>query len=147
MGKIEYFAYGSNMNPERMKKRIGWQPPLRSAVLEDYQLLFDKVSNNGGKANIRPLKGEKVEGVLYQVEAKDLLSLDGFEGVSGGHYARVRLVVNILGEDECIATAYIALKTGPENPPTREYLDHLLAGAEYLSTEYLSKLQDRSTLD
>ena len=135
------------MNPDRMKKRIGWEPPLRSAVLEDYQLLFDKVSNDGGKANIRPLKGEQVEGVLYQVAEKDLLSLDGFEGVSGGHYAREKLSVTINGKVECSATAYIALRTGPENPPTREYLDHLLAGAEYLSPEYLSKLQNCSTLD
>ena len=147
MEKVEYFAYGSNMNPKRMKKRIGWEPPFRSAVLEDYQLLFDKISNDGGKANIRPMKGEKVEGVLYQVAEKDLLSLDNFEGVSGGHYARERLMVNINGEDECRATAYVALKTGPENPPTREYLGHLLAGAEYLSPEYVSKLQKRSTLD
>ena len=43
--------------------------------------------------------------------------------------------------------AYIALKTGPENPPTREYLDHLLAGEEYLSPQYLEKLRRRSTLD
>ena len=147
MSQIEYFAYGSNMNPERMKERIGWMPPLRSAILKDYQLLFDKQSNDGGKANIRPLKGEKVEGVLYQLAEQDLVNLDGFEGISEGHYARERLEVNINGNGKCRATAYIALKTGPENPPTREYLDHLLAGAEYLSQEYLTKLQNHSTLD
>ena len=78
---MEYFAYGSNMNPERMKQRIGWSPPSRGAVLQDYQLMFDKQSNDGGKANIRPLKGEAVEGALYKLAEKDLLSLDGFEGV------------------------------------------------------------------
>ena len=57
---MEYFAYGSNMNPERMKQRIGWSPPSRGAVLQEYQLLFAKQSNDGGKANIRPLKGEAV---------------------------------------------------------------------------------------
>ena len=144
---MEYFAYGSNMNPERMKQRIGWNPPSRGAVLQDYQLMFDKQSNDGGKANIRPLKGEAVEGVLYQLAEKDLLSLDGFEGVSTGDYAREKLEVCINGDGKCLATAYIALKTGPENPPTREYLDHLLAGEEYLSPQYLEKLRRRSTLD
>ncbi|MEC8272283.1 MAG: gamma-glutamylcyclotransferase family protein, partial [SAR324 cluster bacterium] len=114
---MEYFAYGSNMNPERMKQRIGWSPPSRGAVLQDYQLMFDKQSNDGGKANIRPLKGEAVEGVLYQLAEKDLLSLDGFEGVSTGDYAREKLEVSINGDGKCLATAYIALKTGPENPP------------------------------
>ena len=94
---MEYFAYGSNMNPERMKQRIGWNPPSRGAVLQDYQLMFDKQSNDGGKANIRPLKGEAVEGVLYQLAEKDLLSLDGFEGVSTGDYARENLEVSING--------------------------------------------------
>ena len=116
---MEYFAYGSNMNPERMKQRIGWSPPSRGAVLQDYQLMFDKQSNDGGKANIHPLKGESVEGVLYQLAEKDLLSLDGFEGVSTGDYAREKLEVSINGDGKCLATAYIALKTGPENPPTR----------------------------
>ena len=144
---MEYFAYGSNMNPERMKQRIGWSPPSRGAVLHDYQLMFDKQSNDGGKANIRPLKGESVEGVLYQLAEKDLLSLDGFEGVLTGDYAREKLEVIINGDGKCLATAYIALKTGPENPPTREYLDHLLAAEKYLSPQYLEKLRRRSTLD
>ena len=78
---------------------------------------------------------------------KDLLSLDGFEGVSTGDYAREKLEVSITGDGSALATAYIALKTGPENPPTREYLDHLLAGEEYLSPQYLGKLRRRSTLD
>ena len=100
---MEYFAYGSNMNPERMKQRIGWSPPSRGAVLQDYQLMFDKQSNDGGKANIRPLKGEAVEGVLYQLAEKDLLSLDGFEGVSTGDYTREKLEVIINGDGKCLA--------------------------------------------
>ena len=100
---MEYFAYGSNMNPERMKQRIGWSPPSRGAVLQDYQLMFDKQSNDGGKANIRPLKGEAVEGVLYQLAEKDLLSLDGFEGVSTGDYAREKMEVSINGDGKCLA--------------------------------------------
>ena len=147
MSQIEYFAYGSNMNPERMKQRIGWMPPLRAAILKDYQLLFDKQSKDGGKANIRPHAGSFVEGVLYLLEEKDLLELDLFEEVADGHYSRDLIEVMTESEGLCRVVTYIAQKTGPETPPTRAYLDHLLAGRDLLSPKYLKNLEKLKTLD
>ena len=68
-----------------------------------------------------------------------------FEGVLTGDYAREKLEVSINGDGK--AHGIHRPQTGPENPPTREYLDHLLAGEEYLSPHYLEKLRRRSTLD
>ena len=109
---IEYFAYGSNMNLERMKKRIGWAPSMRPAFLENYQLLFDKLSNDGGKANIRPHAGSVVEGVLYLLKEKDLLEMDRFEGVADGHYSRDSIEVMTESEGLCRVVTYIAQITG-----------------------------------
>ena len=147
MSRIEYFAYGSNMDLERIKKRIGWAPSMRPAFLENYQLLFDKLSNDGGKANIRPHAGSIVEGVLYLLEEKDLLELDHFEGVANGHYSRDSIEVMTESEGLCRVITYIAQKTGPEIPPTRAYLDHLLAGRDLLSPKYLKNLEKLQTLD
>ena len=144
---MEYFAYGSNMNPERMKQRIGWSPPSRGAVLQDYQLMFDKQSNDGGKANIRPHEGAVVEGVLYLLEEKDLLEMDSFEGVADGHYRRDSIAVMTESEGLCRVVTYIAQITGPEIPPTRAYLGHLLAGRDLLSPKYLKNLEKLQTLD
>ena len=41
---IEYFSYGSNMNPERMKERSVIYLSRESFVLEDYELRFNKIS-------------------------------------------------------------------------------------------------------
>ncbi|MEO6966600.1 MAG: gamma-glutamylcyclotransferase family protein [Acidobacteriaceae bacterium] len=50
---IEYFAYGSNMNPERMFGRIKSALPNRVARLSGYRLVFNKRSVDGtAKANI-----------------------------------------------------------------------------------------------
>ena len=146
MSLIEYFAFGSNMNPARMKDRLSWEPQRRIAILSDYQLIFDKVSNDGGKANIRPLEGSIVEGILYLLNEKDLVKLDGFEGVAAGHYVRELIQVKTETEDSLAAMTYIALKTGLELPPTREYLDHLLAGKDLLSSQYIEKLSQIYTL-
>ena len=50
---FHYFAYGSNMSARRIRHRLGWAPSRIATILPDYQLAFDKQSNDGGKANIQ----------------------------------------------------------------------------------------------
>ena len=45
------------------------------------------------------------------------------------------------------AVTYIALKVGEGLKPTREYLDHLLAGKDLLPAAYWEKLKGTPTLD
>ena len=44
------------------------------------------------------------------------------------------------------AVAYVALNTGIESRPTREYLNFLLEGEHLLSPEYVTKLEEIATL-
>ena len=79
---ILYFAYGSNMSAARMKQRLGWEAPRRAATLRDFQLVFDQAGFNDpswSPANIRSEQGGLVEGMVYEVEEKDLKILDGYE--------------------------------------------------------------------
>ena len=146
MKQIDYFAFGSNMNQARMKERLDWAPPRRAAFLKHYRLRFDKISEDGGKANIRPHVGSIVEGVLYLLGEKDLLLLDRFEGVAEGHYHRNSVEVMSKPGGLCKVVTYIALRTGPEKPPTRAYLNHLLAGKDLLSQEYVKSLERLPTI-
>ena len=79
---ILYFAYGSNMSAARMKQRLGWDAPRRAATLRDFQLVFDQagfIDPSWSPANIRSEQGGLVEGMVYEVEEKDLKILDGYE--------------------------------------------------------------------
>ena len=79
---ILYFAYGSNMSATRMKQSLGWEAPRRAATLRDFQLVFDQAGFNDpswSPANIRSEQGGLVEGMVYEVEEKDLKILDGYE--------------------------------------------------------------------
>jgi hypothetical protein len=42
---------------------------------------------------------------------------------------------------------YVALRTAEGLRPTREYLDHLLAGSDLLPADYWAKLKETPTLD
>jgi gamma-glutamylcyclotransferase (GGCT)/AIG2-like uncharacterized protein YtfP len=72
-----HFAYGSNLNYEHMRRLCGWHFTLIGlGTLEGYELGLDL----RGYVNIRPKTGEKVVGVLYDLDQQCLDILDEYEG-------------------------------------------------------------------
>lgn len=145
-----YFAYGSNMNPARMQARgltFNW---AQAARLPGYRLRFNKQSHaNPGVsyANIEPATGARVEGVLYQLcDAASMAVMDGFEGTPV-RYSRESLAVQLAGEGEPVwqqTWVYLANPAFINNSllPESRYLEHLLAGRDFLSGDYLAALRD-----
>ena len=136
---ILYFAYGSNMSAARMKQRLGWEAPRRAATLKDFQLVFDQAGFNDpswSPANIRSDHGGLVEGIVYEVEEKDLKILDGYEK----YYQRLEVKVMAAKEINLDAVTYLSKKPRGEKPPTQEYLNFLLEGKSFLSWKYFDEL-------
>ncbi len=136
---ILYFAYGSNMSAARMKQRLGWEAPRRAATLKDFQLVFDQAGFNDpswSPANIRSEQGGLVEGMVYEVEEKDLKILDGYEK----YYQRLEVKVMAAQEKKLDAVTYLSKKSRGEKPHTQEYLNFLLEGKSLLSREYFDEL-------
>jgi gamma-glutamylcyclotransferase (GGCT)/AIG2-like uncharacterized protein YtfP len=140
-----YFAYGSNMNVDRVRARAMPFETVEGGRLPDYELLFDKVgAEHAGRAhaNIAPRAGSRVEGVLYRLpDPAAIITMDRFERTPLNYS---RDVVRIeTAEGTCHAWTYFA------NPgvrrsgyrPERAYLAHLLAGAPFLSVDYLARLR------
>ena len=143
---INYFAFGSNMSAKRMHQRLGWSPSRSCAILHNYEMVFNKHSNDGGKANIMFSHGNLVEGILYFLNEEDLLTLDKFEGVASKQYKRYDIEVQDSNKKSIAALAYKALNTGQISAPTDEYLNYILEGKEFLSLEYYSKLESTKTI-
>ena len=80
--KLLYFAYGSNLNRKQMRARCPNHVFYDLGVIRDYELVFTGYSKtrDGGVADIRPKQGCFVEGVLYEINLKDLEALDKAEG-------------------------------------------------------------------
>mgnify|MGYP001239801031 FL=1 len=143
---IPYFAYGSNMSAGRMMQRLGWSPRREGAVLQDYLLVFDQPGFNESHwspANIRSEEEGLVEGIVYHLEERDLGILDGYEK----YYRRKDVEVALKKGGTIRAVTYLSEDAALETLPTREYLDFLLEGRGFLSSNYFSMLQSIRTVD
>jgi gamma-glutamylcyclotransferase (GGCT)/AIG2-like uncharacterized protein YtfP len=140
-----YFAYGSNMAPGEISQ---WCPQHRYvgvASLPDHRLAFTRKSRNGyGVADIVEEPGREVWGVLYELSADDLVSLDRKEGL-GRAYEHVDVCVRLEADGaERTAKAYTVIsKESPDVPTSREYLRRVTdaAYARRLPGRYLAELQ------
>lgn len=149
---IYYFAYGSNVSENRMRNERNINYNFRkSAILEDYKMIFNKVSKNNvylGFANIVESDGDIVQGALYLINPSDINIIDKYEGVKNNHYYRT--IVNVICDGERInAITYIA------NPnmirenikPDKKYLSYILEGKDIFTNDYYEKLLEIKTLD
>lgn len=150
MSRIKYFAYGSNMDPERMRGRKVEYYSRKRAFLRGWKLEFNKVASGNprvGYANIVKDENSIVEGCLYELEENGLNKLDSYEGFPS-HYCRANVEVETC-EGKVEAITYIAnpskVKEGLK--PTKNYLEHLLKGNDCLSIDYIEKLKAIETLD
>ncbi len=147
---FHYFAYGSNMNPARMRARGLHFSTAEAAVLANFRLRFNKQSHcrpEVSYANIEPALGSRVEGVLYALEDSDAIGkMDHFEGTPV-RYSRERLRIHTPGRGAAaseVAWVYLANPAYINNQlmPEQNYLAHLLAGEAFLSAEYLAWLHE-----
>jgi cation transport regulator ChaC len=148
---MKYFAYGSNMDPDRMRRRGVRFSKRERAVLKGWRLEFNKASSRDpkeGYANI--VKDEKgiVEGVLYEIPEEDVAKLDRCEGFPE-HYGRIRVEVELGDGSRVEAVAYVAQPAWVREglKPSRGYLEHLLRGSDLLSRGYVERLKKQETLD
>ena len=115
-----YFAYASNLSKNQMQERCPDSQPKFIATLPNYQLVFAGWSRNwrGGVASIKPFRGEKVWGAIYEVTEACLRQLDRHQA---GYQ---RLNVTVFDEDNEPHQAVTYIKSGrlEESLPSKEYL-------------------------
>ena len=144
--KIIYFAYGSNMdlqNLERLNVKIY---KLEKAVLNDHMLIFNVINDHiqgAGYANITPHSMAVVEGLLISTDHNSILNLDQYEGYP---YLYKKTFLPVVRENQQVeeALVYIGnfIRTKPGLKPTKEHLNHVLKGKDFLSVSYWTRLSD-----
>jgi cation transport regulator ChaC len=144
-GLILYFAYGSCMDELSFKRTVGENgyKLMGRAVLPDFRLAFTLYSPNrmGGVADLLWSPGEKVEGILYQLNPEVLKDLDEREGVSHGRYKRIQVNVCHQGQKKMAMTYTVVKKESKEVCPHPSYLKEIMRGAGRLSREYQEQLR------
>ena len=142
-----YFGYGSNMSTQYLIKRRKIIPVSSMVgVLEGYQLIM----NMGGPnflepsfANIRKCKGFNVEGVVHEIDQRDLQKIVNTEGED---YELVKLSIDVNGKKKTAYTLIYKTNETEDIPPSKRYLKILIRAAKEnnLSTKYIKSLEKRS---
>lgn len=138
-----YFAYGSNMDPQRLDERRVEFTERQAGLLSGWRLVFDKRSKNDptiGFANIVRDADFVVEGILYCLGPVGLERLDQFEKTPE-HYERVVLEI---ASDRGHVDAWVYVATDEWRSPGLRvdpgYLQRLVTGSDLLGKEYREHL-------
>ena len=141
---VLYFAYGSNLDVERMVARVPSARRRGAARLDGHRLAFDKRGADGsGKASLALEAGTSVWGALYAIAPADWPRLDDFEP----GYARTKVTVVSRGR-WLTAQTYVAVHRTRRPVPFDWYKRLVLDGARAhrLPAAYLAALARRPAL-
>jgi gamma-glutamylcyclotransferase (GGCT)/AIG2-like uncharacterized protein YtfP len=119
---MDYFAYGSNLNKAQMRERCPACKPRFPVTLPNYRIAFVGWSRirHGAVATIRPARGDKVRGAVYDVSEADLHLLDKAEGYPQT-YDRIKVTVFDEDGTPYEAMTYVRVGQAEEAPPSEEY--------------------------
>lgn len=141
------FAYGSNMNLNRLTQRVPSAVKVCNVFLPKYKLVCNKVSKDGSaKANIIKTDNlaELVWGVLFSIDKNEKPLLDKAEGLGKGYNEDTWTFFDETN-NSYVAQVYIADSKTIDNNllPYDWYKEFMVSGATLnnLPAEYISKLQ------
>lgn len=132
-----YFAYGANMDVEAMARRCPKSKPLGVARLP--RCRFAIMPNGWGNVVADPRRA--VHGVLWDLALSDVPTLDAYEEVGKGLYAKIiQPVIKAAGGT---ARALVYVGKGDGGKPRADYIAAILAAARQwgLPPAYIGELE------
>jgi len=149
-----YFAYGSNMDWERITHpdRAPSAQFLLKAALPDYKLAFTRWSQKQqtGTADVVMCPGGIVWGVVFDIDPAEKPKLDAAEGVNFHAYRPEPFIV--FAENDAtrplrVLTYVVCQKTEAHQAAAPWYLNHIVNGASRwkLPAEYRAEIQRIAT--
>jgi len=120
---MDYFANASNLSKQQMHQRCPDARAKFQAVLPNYRLIFTGWSREwkGPTASIQPVRGERVQGGVYEISEQCLRRLDRFEDYPIT-YDRINVLVLDDSGRATKAVTYIKKKQSDEGKPSPEYV-------------------------
>ncbi|MBI2359279.1 MAG: gamma-glutamylcyclotransferase [Deltaproteobacteria bacterium] len=147
-----YFAYGSNMDWEQMKRRCPSVKFISVARLKDYRFAIARTSYSRGcgSAGVIPEPGACAWGVVYDIEEKDFGALDAAEDYAPGReknsYTRREGTVYADGAEGKNFLVELYFPETEQNPPlpNPEYKRLIVGGATQwgLPQDYIRELEE-----
>jgi len=130
---LYYLAYGSNLHPLRLRKRVGWVRPVGPVRVEGYGLDFHKrgFRDGSGKCTLTPDARRSAWGVIYALDERRRPDLDRHEGLGMG-YDTLELMLQRGGRSyACFSYLATPDARDPDLLPFDWYRELVLAGAQH----------------
>jgi len=130
------FIYCEWLDSELVKAHLPNAEFKAKATLDDSEVAFSFFREDAsdelmqGGCHIEKKRGNILYGVLYEISAEDLSSLDKMTRVKEGRYEKRYL--NVSGQDgkKYEAVAHVIKTPKGKCYPTTEYLEHMIKGAK-----------------
>jgi len=124
-----YAAYGSNLHPVRLRKRVPSAELMGFVVVANWELRFHKRGSDGsGKCNIAAAAGDSVCFAIFKIEPRERLLLDQVEGLGKGYD---ETSIAIPGHGECFAYVANGSHIDDQLVPYTWYKELVLVGLTY----------------
>ena len=141
---LRYFAYGANIDPERMASRVPGAAVVGPAYVDGLALEFTIRDREwgGGALNAREEAGSRVWGLLYEGPEDAFAVLDTFQGDAS--MLEKATVTAVRPEGPVEAVTYRLLQLANYVRPSDRYLSHLVRAmkAQGLPDEAVQAVRD-----
>jgi gamma-glutamylcyclotransferase (GGCT)/AIG2-like uncharacterized protein YtfP len=141
-----YAAYGSNLDPGRMRAYCPHSPLVGTGWLQGWRLTFggeELLGDEGSVSTVVEDVGGRVFVALYDIHPTDEEQLDELEGFTAGAYRKLHVRVATLDGE---VTAWVYVFDGYEGGlPTEWYLTEIANAAEKAGApdDYVADLRAR----
>lgn len=130
---VWYFSYGSNLDPDRFRTRVGPWREMRAAILDGHRVRFsgDVRSEGGGGAFVEPTDGACAYGAVFLIGPDQLRAMDDVDLRTERNLAglAVRRGVTVRTADGVLeAEMYTLPASSRYLAPSAKYLAHILDG-------------------
>lgn len=134
-----YFAYGANMDLDRMLDRCPNANFIEVGELKGYRFII----NTRGVASIVPDITSSVNGIIWTIAEEDEAFLDYFEGVKGGWYAKHAVTVCEIGKNNIYNCLVYIASDSKEGKPIEDYFTNIIKWAKnyQFQQEYIIYLE------
>ena len=124
-----FFAYGAALSRKYVTERCPECKPNVSATLSGFQLVFTGWSRvfHGATASLKPMRGARVKGGIYEVPDSALKKLDTAESFPG-QTVKQNIVVNTETGESISCFTYVPAHPAEESKPAPEYLTLMQQG-------------------
>ena len=141
MDKYQYAAYGSNLHPLRLSRRVPSAKLLGTNFVASLELRFNKKSDKDGTGKCNIVNGgDGVHVAVYEIDLVQKVILDRIEGLGYGYREKA---INVPGHGDC--RAYVADEEAIDDSlePVDWYKEIVILGCRYhdFPVGYLSQIE------